>query len=193
MAGQARYTALLDACVLHSIAMTDCLLSLATAGLFAAKWSTRIEAEWMQSLERRRPDLVGRLGRRRDSMRDAIPDWEVPEAAWSPLARALELPDPKDIHVLAAAIAGHADCIVTANVTDFPLNVLERYGLEAIDPDTFIINQWDLDPVQALTAFKHMRARRKEPHSTPADFAWALELGGLPTTAGRLREASELI
>ena len=36
MAGHARYTAVLDACVLYSIAVTDALMSLATAGLFAA-------------------------------------------------------------------------------------------------------------------------------------------------------------
>ena len=45
MAGHARYTVVLDACVLYSIVMTDALLSLATAGLFAAKWTTRIEQE----------------------------------------------------------------------------------------------------------------------------------------------------
>jgi hypothetical protein len=43
MAGHARYTALLDACVLFPIAITDSLMSLATAGLFAAKWTTTIE------------------------------------------------------------------------------------------------------------------------------------------------------
>ena len=32
MAGHARYTALLDACVLYPLAMTDALMSLATAG-----------------------------------------------------------------------------------------------------------------------------------------------------------------
>ena len=47
MAGHARYTALLDACVLYPLAMTDALLSLATAGFFAAKWTTRIELEWI--------------------------------------------------------------------------------------------------------------------------------------------------
>jgi hypothetical protein len=56
MAGNARYTALLDACVLYPIAMTDSLMSLATAGLFAAKWTTRIEQEWIGALEERRPD-----------------------------------------------------------------------------------------------------------------------------------------
>lgn len=193
MAGHARYTALLDACVLYPLAMTDALLSLATAGFFAAKWTTKIEDEWIRSLERQRPDLAGKLNVRRDSMRDAIPDWEVPESAWTSLAHGISLPDPNDRHVLAAAIAGHADCIVTSNLKDFPGTVLLEYGIEAIDPDTFIINQWDLDPVNAMAAFKRMRARRKKPLSSPEDFAYALEVGGLPTTAERLRAAAELI
>ena len=193
MAGHARYTALLDACVLYPLAMTDALLSLATAGFFAAKWSTRIEDEWIRSLERQRPDLAGKLGVRRDSMREAVPDWEVPELAWVALVQGIQLPDPDNAHVLAAAIAGHADCIVTSNLKDFPVPVLRQFGIEAVDPDTFIINQWDLNPVQAIAAFKRMRARRKKPHSSPEDFADALELGGLPATANRLRLAAELI
>lgn len=193
MAGHARYTALLDACVLYPLAMTDALMSLATAGFFAAKWTTCIEDEWIRSLERQRPDLIGKLGVRRDSMREAIADWEVPEAAWTTIVRGIVLPDPNDVHVLAAAIADHADCIVTSNLKDFPNSVLMKFGIEAIDPDTFIINQWDLDPVNAIAAFKRMRARRKKPLSTPEDFAYALEIGGLPTTAERLRLAAELI
>ncbi|WP_310644887.1 PIN domain-containing protein [Limnohabitans sp.] len=193
MAGHARYTALLDACVLYPLAMTDALLSLATTGFFAAKWTTKIENEWIRSLESNRSDLVGKLNIRRDSMRDAVPDWEVVESAWQPLVPGIILPDPDDAHVLAAAIAGHADCIVTANLKDFPVEVLMQYGIEAIDPDTFIINQWDLDPVNAIAAFKRMRARRKKPLSSPEDFAYALEVGGLPTTANRLRSAAELI
>lgn len=129
MAGHARYTALLDACVLYPLAMTDALMSLATAGFFAAKWTPRIEDEWIRSLEKQRPDLVGKLGVRRDSMRDAIPDWEVPETAWASLARGIQLPDTDDAHVLAAAIAGHADCIVTSNLKDFPSAVLLEYGM----------------------------------------------------------------
>ena len=193
MAGHARYTALLDACVLYPLAITDALLSLATAGFFAAKWTTRIEDEWIRSLEKQRPDLIGKLEVRRDSMRDAIPDWEVSEEAWSSLVKEIKLPDPDDVHVLAAAIAGHADCIVTSNLKDFPSAVLLRYGIEAVDPDTFVINQWDLDPVTAIAAFKRMRARREKPQSSPHEFADALELGGLPGTANRLRLAAELI
>lgn len=56
MAGHARYTAVLDACVLYSIAVTDALMSLATAGLYAAKWTVKIEHEWIRALEKTRPD-----------------------------------------------------------------------------------------------------------------------------------------
>jgi predicted nucleic acid-binding protein len=146
MAGNARYTALLDACILFPIAMTDSLMSLATAGLFAAKWTTQIEQEWIAALEERRPDLKDKLGFRRDCMREAVPDWEVPEIAWAPLVDSYKLPDPDDRHVLAAAVAGHADCIVTANLRDFPSDIVGAYGIEVVDPDRFIINSgtWTL-------------------------------------------------
>ncbi|HOY36614.1 MAG TPA: PIN domain-containing protein [Pseudomonadota bacterium] len=193
MAGHARYTALLDACVLYPMAMADALMSLATAGLFAAKWTTRIEAEWIRSLEENRPDLQGRLDYRREQMREAVPDWEVDEQAWTICARGLELPDPDDVHVLASALAGHADCIVTANLKDFPAEVVAQLGIEVIHPDQFIVVQWDLDQLVAVAAFKRMRARWKQPQASAEDFAAAMERGGLPATAQRLREAAELI
>ena len=57
MAGSARYTAVLDACVLHPAPVRDLLLSLAAAGLYHARWTDQIQAEWIGSLLARRPDL----------------------------------------------------------------------------------------------------------------------------------------
>jgi predicted nucleic acid-binding protein len=193
MAGQARYTALLDACVLYPLAMADALMNLATAGLFAAKWTARIESEWIAALEEKRPDLQGRLGFRRDQMREAVPDWELAETAWKTCAGGLSLPDPDDVHVLAAALAGQADCIVTAIQKDFPAEVVGVLGIEVMHPDQFIVAQWDLDQLGAVAAFKRMRARWKKPSANAEQFAEALERGGLPATAQRLREAIELI
>lgn len=164
MAGHARFTAILDACVIYPHPVVDSLLSLAAIGLFAPKWTTRIEQEWIGALEEKRADLRGcRLIQRRDAMRAAVPDWEVAEAAWLTVAPSLRLPDPDDVHVLAAAIVAHADCIVTRNTRDFPAPSLAPFGLEVIDPDVFIINQLDLNPIHALTAFKTMRARNLRP------------------------------
>jgi predicted nucleic acid-binding protein len=193
MAGNARYTAVLDACVLYQLAIADSLMSIAVTGLFAAKWTTKIEEEWIGSLENDRPDLKGRLGSRRDDMREAVPDWEISEAAWISIAGSLKLPDPNDVHVLAAAIAGHADCIVTRNHQDFPGSILAAHGINVIDPDQFIVNQWDLENVPVMAAFKGMRARRKKPTENVEDFARTLERNGLPVTAQKIREAAALI
>jgi predicted nucleic acid-binding protein len=193
MAGNARYTAVLDACVLYQLAIADSLMSIAVTGLFAAKWTTKIEEEWIGSLENDRPDLKGRLGSRRDDMREAVPDWEILEAAWISIAGSLKLPDPNDVHVLAAAIAGHADCIVTRNHQDFPGSILAAHGINVIDPDQFIVNQWDLENVPVMAAFKGMRARRKKPTENVEDFARTLERNGLPVTAQKIREAAALI
>lgn len=193
MAGHARFTAVLDACVLYPVSVADALISLAVARLYAAKWTTAIETEWMLSLERKRPDLQGRLNTRRDNMRASVPDWEVPSAAWQTIMPSLSLPDPGDVHVLSAAVAGHADCIVTLNLKDFPADVLRPYGLEAIHPDDFLVAQLDLDPFTALAAFRDMRARKRNPALDAEQFAQALERNGLVSTASRLREASALV
>lgn len=193
MAGHARYTAVLDACVLYPLALSDALMSLASRNLFAGKWTTRIEGEWIRNLEKQRPDLIGKLTIRRDAMREAVPDWEVPEEAWQVLAPSLTLPDPDDVHVLAAAIAGHADCIVTANLKDFPAKQVDQFGIEVIHPDDFIVKQMDLDLFAALAAFRDMRARWRRPNTTPEEFAQAMEKNGLVATAERLRQALSLL
>lgn len=194
MAGVARYTAVLDACVLHGSLHSDALMSLATAELFAAKWSERIEDEWMRSVKRSRPDLADdKVQRRRDAMRAAVPDWEVAERVIAQLLPGLTLPDANDRHVLAAAIAGHADCIVTRNLKDFPEDVLADFGVEAIHPDRFIVCQWDLNPYQTISALKKMRARLRGPAMSSDEFADAFARVELTLVAERLREVRDLI
>ncbi len=193
MAGHARYTALLDACVLFPVAVCDALMSVQATRIFAAKWTDRIDEEWMRSLEAQRCSPSGTFIARRDAMRRACPDWEVPAGAWQPLEACVDLPDAGDRHVLAAAMAGHADCIVTANIRDFPLPLLSPLGIEPLHPDTFLVAQLELEPVMVLAAFKKMRARLQKPECTPEVFAQSLERNGLAQTATFLRDAAELI
>ena len=54
----------------------------------------------------------------------------------------LYLPDAADVHVLAAAITGHADAIVTVNNKDFPRQTLAEEGLERIGPDQLLYDLW---------------------------------------------------
>lgn len=79
MAGHVRYTAVIDACVFYGMLKTDALMSLCTRGLFAAKWSERIEREWISHLTEKMPTKKAEILSRRDKMRLAAPDWEVCE------------------------------------------------------------------------------------------------------------------
>lgn len=193
MAGHARYTALLDACVLFPIATCNALMSVAGTGIFAAKWTAQIDDEWTQSLAAAKGIELAKLAKRRDLMHQACPDWEVPRGAWEPLVSCIQLPDADDRHVLAAAMAGHADCIVTANLKDFPSDVLEPLGIEVLHPDAFLVAQIELAPLHVLPAFKAMRARHLNPAVTPEEFAHSLARAGLVRTADYLHQAAGLI
>lgn len=193
MAGSARYTAILDACVLYPASLRDLLLSLARDGLYHARWSERIEAEWVESLLRQRPDLEEAALRRTCAlMALAVPDSRV--TGWEAILDGLPaMPDEDDRHVLAAAVCGHADAIVTFNLAHFPATALAPFGVEAQHPDDFLLNQLDLNPIAALKSIKAMRARWRKPAVAAPELATALERLGLPLTAARLREVADLI
>ncbi len=191
MAGSARYTAILDANVLYPQLVRDTLLSLAVERLYHARWSATIHDEWTRNLAKDRPELAARLPQVVQLMNASVPDCLVTQ--YEKLATAIELPDPNDRHVVAAAIAGHADAIVTFNTKDFPAAVLQPYGIEVQHPDEFLMNQLQLQKIPALSAIKKMRARWTNPTRSAQDLITAFEIRGLPMTADLLREAITLI
>jgi len=116
-----RYTAVLDACVLVPIALADTLLRVAEKGLYRPLWSDRILAEAQAATEEIHPGIDA--GKRFAQMREAFDDALV--TGWEELQSGIRLPDQDDRHVVAAAIRGGADGIITANVKDFPAAALE--------------------------------------------------------------------
>jgi len=191
MAGSGRYTVILDANVLYPNVLRDLLLSLASAGLYHARWTQRINEEWTRNLVARRPDIAPRVAELLQLVNQAVPDCLVENYAG--LIDKLELPDPDDRHVLAAAIAGHADTIVTANLKDFPKSALVPYNLEAQHPDDFVMNQLELRPFEALEVIRQMRERMRKPPRTAAELIDIIEKNQLPQTAQYLRMRVGLI
>jgi predicted nucleic acid-binding protein len=160
--------AVLDANVLYPAAMRDILLRLAARGLYKPKWSAIIHEEWIRNLVADRPDLSREsLDRVRQVMNKHFPDATV--TAFENLIRDLTLQDQHDRHVLAAAIKGKADVIVTQNLKDFPGSYLEQFGLAALHPDAFACTLFDTDPEATLQAVSdHRAALRNPPRSAEA-------------------------
>jgi predicted nucleic acid-binding protein len=192
MAGSTRYTAVLDACVLYPAPVRDILLSLAHQGLYHARWSHTIHDEWIRNLLIKRPDISEpKLRATAEKMTRAIPDALI--TGYERFISTIDLPDPDDRHVVAAALVGHADAIVTFNLKDFPSSVLEPLGIEAQHPDDFVVNQLHLNLTEALKAIKAQRQRLERPTQTAAQLLTTLGQCGLPQTALLLSENAELI
>ncbi len=191
MAISGRYTAVLDACVLFSRLQRDVLLSLAHADLYTARWTQEIENEWTSSLVKRYPNAADKIPFVVDQMREAIPDCLIVD--YELFIPSLQLPDENDRHVLAAAIRGNADAIVSLNTKDFPADILSKFDIEIQTPDQFVLNQIMLHPPRALTAIKKMRDRWERPSMSASDMVDLFEKRQLPQTAAHLRDVLDLI
>ena len=173
-----RYTAVLDACVLHPVFVRGVLLWFAAERLFRPLWSAAIWTEWERSLQRKHPDVTPeQLQAQRQKMETAFDEAMV--VGFDSLINSLTLPDPDDRHVLAAAIVGRADAIVTANLKDFPEAATSPFNIEAIHPDDFIVNAINLDPARALTAFRRHREALSTTSPTPVEYLERFERCGL--------------
>jgi hypothetical protein len=117
--------ALYDANVLYPSTLRDVLIRVGRAHLVRPKWSELILDETFRNLQANRPDLgEDRLRRTRALMNRALRDVLV--TGHEHLIEALDLPDPDDRHVLAAAItaeakvAEHPDNFLASLVTEHP-------------------------------------------------------------------------
>jgi predicted nucleic acid-binding protein len=181
---------LYDACVLYPAPLRDLLMQLALADLFQARWTDAIHDEWTRNVLAKRPDIApASVARCRELMDRHVPECLV--TGYEPLISTLTLPDPDDRHILAAAIHGRAEVIVTFNLGDFPTAVLGPHNVEAIHPDEFVGRLWAESVEGVLGAVRLHRASLKRPPKTAAEYLATLEQCGLVETAGRLRSHTD--
>lgn len=165
------HTAVLDACALIPIRLTNTLLWLAEAGLFELLWSDAILTE----VERNLPKVgisSERAARRVDTMRQAfgaaalVDDFDdlIPEMTC----------EAKDRHVLAAAVRGGADTLVTYNLKDFPPESTVGRGIKAVHPDLFLLRLLAGRPNEVIAALERGTATLRKPQQTTREFLASL-------------------
>ncbi|APX11271.1 RSP_2648 family PIN domain-containing protein [Tateyamaria omphalii] len=151
---------LIDANVLYPTVMREVVLGVAAAGLFQPQWSDRILEEWARAAARLGPEGEAQA---RGEIALLSATWYRANVRYpSELEQRLWLPDPADVHVLAAAIAGSSDIILTSNAKDFPRQILAEEGLSRADPDGFLLGCFEAQPgpVHAAAGSVLAEARR---------------------------------
>src|ERR1035437_676373 len=137
-----QYIAVLDTCVLAPMPLCDTLLRLAEEWAFyIPKWSDDILRELRSTLQRM-GYATAQADRRIGAMESAFEDANVPD--YECLAASMTN-DPKDRHVLAAAVRCGAHAIITDNVRHFPPASLKPYDVDVLTPDDFLVQQFHLN------------------------------------------------
>ncbi len=148
--------AVLDACVLYPTVLREILIGAAAAGLYTPLFSDRILREWTRATAKIGPAAQLHAEGEAALLRTAFPQALVREQPH--LEARLLLPDPDDVHVLAVAIAGSADCIITLNAADFPRHTLAEEGLARRDPDGFLWELWSHHPAPMTDVVAEVQA-----------------------------------
>lgn len=186
-----RFGVMLDANVLVPITLTDTLLYIADHGMFQPLWSELILDETLRALKELHPiNNPLALERRIIRMDSAFPQacvtgWEKLEAGLIHLC-----PDPDDAHVVAAAILGRAEVIVTSNLKDFPDSLLQPLGLQAVSPDDFLLDQLDLNHELVMESLQTQAWKKNRPPLSLIEIVVQLE-HLVPTFAAEVRALIE--
>lgn len=170
------FPAFFDTCALYGSTLSDLFLWLAEGGAFRPLWSEGVMKELRKNLvdAGHDADLVDkRLG----TMRMAFPDAMV--SGYEDLESGMTC-DPKDRHILAAAVRVNADVLVTFNLKDFAESSTEHYEIEVVHPDVFLLDQLDLYPKLTLDSLAFLTRIYEAPSVTMNELLEMLERSGVP-------------
>jgi len=183
------FVALLDACVLYPVGVRDLLLSVAEREVYVPHWTDQILDEMAENIVADGRSTAVRVAAMREQMQIAFPAANV--ANYEPLIDAMTN-DPKDRHVLAAAVRGNVQLIVTENVKDFPSDSCDPYDIDVQTADEFLSYGLDHDPPAVIGAVWTMAQKRRYPPTTPDELLAALSVR-LPVFAKEARPKLDLI
>ena len=190
------FSVIYDACLLYPFEIRDILMVAARTRTFAVRWTDAILDEFTRNLIKDGRATQENTQRMIADMKKLYPYATIPLNDYESLIPVMKC-EPKDRHILAAAVAWHVDIIVTRNIKDFPAAALEPYRIETQSADEFVRHVLDFDPRNFVRHFRLRAKQRREwaiqsnkaPHSDE-EIAKHLKVADppMPDTSGYLLE-----
>lgn len=158
-----RRRCVLDASILYQELLRNLLLWIATEGGFDPLWTERILEETRRNLIADDLLVPAQWERLRTAMLASFPDAMLDQAAADAIED--EMPNhEKDRHVLAAAVVGDAELVVTSNLRHFERADLEKVGKQALSPDQLLCELLATEPELLHAAMEQLVAVMQIPH-----------------------------
>lgn len=160
----------LDANVIVQGRMRDLLLDAAAAKLCRVRWTEAILVEAQRT-------FIGDLGRDHNQVDALLAAMRrhFPRAAitgYESLVNAMTN-DPKDRHVAAAAVQVGAN-VVTFNLRHFRPEHLAPFGVNALSPDAFLVDLYDVHSDSLAGIVREQAAQRQNPSLSVAAYLASL-------------------
>ncbi len=157
----ADFAVLLDACVLVNYQVTDIFLRLAEEPrLYSPKWSNKILEEvynthcsWPHWKDEGFADSFQKV------LREHFPEALI--TGFEELIPLMEN-DHKDRHVLAAAVKGKIQVLITFNTKDFKKEAFSKWDVTVLHPQDYLITLFQLKPNRVIQTLDHVAHRRNE-------------------------------
>lgn len=177
------FPAFFDTNVLYGALLNDFILELADRGLYRPLWSPDVLSELRRNLVQA-GESAQLVAKRLSTMDTYFADASV--GGYEDLIPSMSC-DPKDRHVLAAAVRGGAEVLVTFNLRDFPRSSTEPFDIEVVHPDDFLLDQLDLHHAPTPRALVELVEGYDSPMMTTDDFLLALARAGVPAFSDAAR------
>ncbi len=168
-----------DTSVLFPFSLMDLFLALTEDGVHQVVWTDELLDEWERVIvreQRRTPETASSVIA---AIREFFADGRIDTEAYAHLIDQMPGEDLDDRPHMAAAIAGHADVLVTADRAGFPANPLRRLGVAVMDTDTYLVGLFEEFPDEVTATVVRVAGERTRPPTTPSDLLATLRGAGL--------------
>jgi predicted nucleic acid-binding protein len=176
--------ALFDANVLYSVYLRDVIAESGISKLFDPLWSSHILDETERALMRRLPKAGENFPRIRTLLHETFPDSLVNVTSTNGVD--FGCLDPDDNLIVAAAVIGKADALVTFNMKHFPSDLSQRFGINLTTPDHFLNSVFEENQELASVTISNLLESYTQAHMDVETLAKRLSKAGCPNLGKRL-------
>ena len=169
-----------DTATLYPISLADLVLRLAEFGMYDLLWSDHLLIEVERVLVEHKGLTTERAHYFCECIRTAFPAGRIAPEEYLPLVATRTGPDPDDHVHSAAAVAGNATVVLSADKAGYP--VADITPARRRNPDAFLCGLLRRYPQDVLGVIDAMRTALREP-LTRAQVLDRLAAGGVPAFA----------